>query len=411
MEETREQSQFTRPSFYKLKQNWFAGMEAGSSEPVNSGPSAFHVFRSSDRLSDFKRREASGAIGDCECEYGRYRQSEWIVLEKSLARLEGAEAALSFPSGMAAITVLFDALCPTQADPIHVIATAQGYRKTRTYLAARALAPQFELTLLQPEDFCRIQDFIRPHTKLIFIESPSNPFLRVIDLEPIAEICKERNIISVVDHTFASPFNIQPLSYGIDLVAVSATKYHGGHNDLLAGYVAGKKTLLKALEDLRGTLGSVISAETAQRLSWYLNDMRERMVEHNRNGLLLARELETSESCDKVWYPGLSSHPDYEIACKQLHGFGGVVTCELKTDLDHTKDFVDRLLDSGLCFAGPSFGGDKNLISHVPLISHFHETPAQRAAQGIGDSLIRFAIAPGDQSEFISLIGSELRRW
>jgi cystathionine beta-lyase/cystathionine gamma-synthase len=134
----------------------FAVDKAVSSAPVNAGPSAFHVFKSSANLCDFKQREAKGEIADCECEYGRYRQAEWIALERALARLEGAESALSFPSGMAAITNLFDALCPTQTEPVHVIATAQGYRKTRSYLAARALAPQFELTLLQPEDFINL---------------------------------------------------------------------------------------------------------------------------------------------------------------------------------------------------------------------------------------------------------------
>jgi cystathionine gamma-synthase len=224
----------------------------------------------------------------------------------------------------------------------------------------------------------------------------------VIDLEPLVEICRRRGIISIVDHTFASPFNIQPLSYGIDLVAVSATKYHGGHNDLLAGYVAGSARLLKAIEDLRGTLGSVIAPETAQRLCWYLGDMGERIAQHNFNGMTLAEMLERSGTCSRVWYPGIESHPDFKIARAQLHGFGGVVSFELQADLETSKRFVDRLLGSGLCFAGPSFGGDKNLISHVPIISHYHETPEQRAAQGISDSLIRLAIAPGNQSDFIS---------
>jgi cystathionine gamma-synthase len=335
-------------------------------------------------------------------EYGRYGNPTWRAVEGKLCELEGAEAALLTASGMCAATTLFLALVPRDG---HVIVTSDCYRRTRQFLRQYLTKLGVETTVIEPADTIALKAAIRPGTTLFFTESPTNPYLRVIDLPEAVRVAHERGVTVVVDSTFASPVNFRPLADGADLVIHSATKYLAGHNDLIAGAIVGPERLVKPIRDAVGVLGGILDPHAAWLLLRGLKTLALRMERHNANGLRVARWLEEQPRVRRVFYPGLPSHPDYAVATRLLSGFGGVVTFELDTDLDGAVRFTDACR---LPYIAPSLGGVETLIEMPVLMSYWDQPREERERWGITDSLIRLACGIEDPDDLIADLGRAL---
>jgi cystathionine gamma-synthase len=346
-------------------------------------------FRNSEELRAYQEGRSN------RDEYGRYGNPTWRAVERKLCELEGAEQAVLFASGMCAATTLFFALLPRGS---HLVVTSDCYRRTRQFIEQFLTQHGVETTVIAPSDPKQLEQALRPETRLFFTESPTNPYLRVIDVPRAAEVCHRHGVGLVIDSTFATPINHRALPDGADYVIHSATKYLGGHNDLLAGVVLGSAERVAPVRQALGVLGGVIDAHAAWLLLRGIKTLSLRMQRHNENGLRIARWLEAHPRVRQVWYPGLESHPDHAVAKRLMQGFGGVVTFELDTDLEGAFRFTDAC---ELAYIAPSLGGVETLIEVPALMSFWDRTPEQRAALGIKDALIRLScgIEDGDDIE------------
>jgi cystathionine gamma-synthase len=330
-------------------------------------------------------------------EYGRYGNPTWEAVERKLCELEGAEAAVLAASGMCAATTLFLALLPKGA---HLIVTSDCYRRTRQFIEQYLTKLDVETTVIDPSDTKQLADAIRPgKTRLFFTESPTNPYLRVIDVPEAVKVCHAKGVEVVIDSTFATPVNHRALDEGADYVIHSATKYLGGHNDLLAGVVLGSHERVKPVRDAMGVLGGVIDAHAAYLLLRGIKTLSVRMERHNHNGQRIAAWLEAHPRVRQVWYPGLESHPDHTTAKRAMKGFGGVVTFELDCDLQGAFRFTDACR---IPYIAPSLGGVESLIEVPALMSFWDRTPEERAELGIKDALIRLSLGIEDADDLIA---------
>ncbi len=327
-------------------------------------------------------------------EYGRMGNPTVNAVEARLAALEGAESAQLFGSGMAAVTTLF--LWYLKSGD-RLILTSDSYRRTRdfSYFLGKF---GIELDLVEPS-MAAVESVIRPETRLIFSEIPTNPYLRVLDVRRLVEVARARGVVTVVDSTFATPVNFRPLEIGADIVTHSATKYLGGHNDLIAGVIAGRAELIDPVREFLMTLGGICDPNTAFLLERGLKTLDLRVQRHNTNGLKVARFLESHPRILQVFYPGLPSHPDHGVASELMSGFGGVVTFLIDGDFEKTTRFVDRLRIPRLA---PSLGGVETLVDHVALMSFWELEPDRREALGIRDNLIRLALGIEDPDDLIA---------
>jgi cystathionine gamma-synthase len=329
-------------------------------------------------------------------EYGRYGNPTWRAVERKLAALEGGEDAVLFASGMCAATTTFLAMLPQGA---HLVVTGDCYRRTRQFIRQYLTKLGVETTVIEPADTQKLAAALRPETRLFFTESPTNPYLRVIDVADAAHVCHARGVHVMIDSTFASPVNQRALEEGADLVIHSATKYLGGHNDLMAGAAVGSRPFVAALRDAVGVLGGVLDPHAAYLLLRGLKTLALRMERHNANGLAVARWLEAHPKVRRVWYPGLASHPDHQVATRTLRGFGGVVTFELAADFDGTCRFVDALR---IPYIGPSLGGVESLVEMPATMSYWDLSRDERYALGITDSLVRLSLGVEDEVDLIA---------
>ena len=329
-------------------------------------------------------------------EYGRYGNPTWRAVERKLCELEGAEEAVLFASGMCAATTLFLALLPRGG---HLIVTSDCYRRTREFIDEYLCKLDVKATVIEPGDAVQLADAIRDDSRLFFTESPTNPYLRVTDVPRAVEVCHRRGVEVVIDSTFATPVNHRALAEGADYVIHSATKYLGGHNDLLAGVVLGSAERVAPVRAAVGVLGGVLDPHAAYLLLRGLKTLAIRVQRHNENGLRLARWLEAQPRVRRVWYPGLESHPDHAVAKRSMRGFGGVVTFELDTDLEGSLRFTDACR---LAYVAPSLGGVESLIEAPALMSYWDKDPEERRALGIVDSLIRLACGIEDAEDLIA---------
>jgi cystathionine gamma-synthase len=329
-------------------------------------------------------------------EYGRYGNPTWKAVERKLCELEGAEAAVLFASGMCAATTLFLALLPQGS---HLVVTSDCYRRTRQFIREYLTRLGVETTVIDPADVRQLEAALRDDTALFFTESPTNPYLRVIDLPAGVRACRARGARVVVDSTFASPICYRPLEEGADFVIHSATKYLGGHNDLLAGVVCGSAANVEPVRKAVGVLGGVLDAHAAWLLLRGLKTLSLRMERHNANALRIAAWLETQPKVRRVWYPGLASHPDHAVAQRSLRGSGGVVTFELDTDLDGAIRFTDACR---VPYIAPSLGGVESLVEMPVIMSYWDVERADRLKMGIGDSLVRLACGIEDADDLVA---------
>jgi cystathionine gamma-synthase len=335
-------------------------------------------------------------------EYGRYGNPTWKAVEDKLCELEGAERAVLFASGMCAATTLFLALLPQGS---HLIVTSDCYRRTHQFIRQYLTRFGVETTVIDPADVRQLADAIRPETSLFFTESPTNPYLRVIDVAEAARVAHARGVRVVIDSTFATPVNHRALPEGADLVIHSATKYLGGHNDLLAGVVCGGGELVSKVRAAVGVLGGILDAHSAWLLLRGMKTLALRMERHNSNGLAVARWLEGRPQVRRVWYPLLESHPDHATARRTLRGGGGVVTFELDTDLGGAMRFTDACR---LPYIAPSLGGVESLIEMPVLMSFWDVEREERLKMGITDSLVRLSCGIEDPADLMADLGQAL---
>ncbi|MCH7599263.1 MAG: aminotransferase class I/II-fold pyridoxal phosphate-dependent enzyme [Myxococcales bacterium] len=329
-------------------------------------------------------------------EYGRYGNPTWRAVERKLSELEGGEESVLFASGMCAATTTFMALLPTGS---HLVVTSDCYRRTRQFIDQFLSRMGVEVSIIEPGSTEAFKAAIRPNTEIFFTESPTNPYLRVVDVQAVVEVANEHGVKIVIDSTFATPVNHTPLSDGAHLVLHSATKYLSGHNDLLAGTLTGSRDLVDPVRKALGVLGGIIDSHGAWLLLRGLKTLAIRMASHNTNGQAVAEYLENHPKVRQVWYPGLESHPDHEVAARQMHGYGGVVTFEIETDLQGAIRFIDA---TRIPYQAPSLGGVESLIE-LPVTMSFWDYPKEeRLAIGITDSLVRFACGIEDKDDLIA---------
>jgi cystathionine gamma-synthase len=288
----------------------------------------------------------------------------------------------------------------------HMIITADSYRRTRQFCDTMLRRLGIGVTVVPPGDTEAIAAAVQEQTRLLFSESPTNPYLYVADLEQIAAIARRHRLRTVIDSTFATPYNQNPLDYGIDLVMHSATKYLGGHNDLLAGVVVGNASMIAALREAQGMLGGIADPHAAYLLLRGLKTFALRMQQHNANGMALARYLEGHAKVRRVYYPGLQSHPSHTVAQQQMRGFGGVVSFEIDGTLQQTSAFIDALR---LPYIAPSLGGVESLVEQPALMSYYELSPAERQRLGIGDALVRYAAGIEDTEDLLADVEQALK--
>ncbi|GAB4444996.1 MAG: PLP-dependent aspartate aminotransferase family protein [Anaerolineae bacterium] len=363
---------------------------------------ATYTFADTADVRAFSAARRQGAT-DRE-QYARFGNPTVKAVERKLAVLEGGDEAILYSSGMAAITSVLLSSLPTGA---HIIMTDDCYRHTREFCLTFLRRLGIETTVAPMGDYDAIEAAIRPRkTRFILSESPTNPFLRVADLEQLADIGRRRGVRTLIDSTFATPVNQRPLEWGIDLVVHSATKYLGGHNDLLAGVVVGGGAFMAALREARVVLGSVADPHNAYLLERGLKTLALRVHQQNATAQAVAEYLEAHPKVARVWYPGLSSHPDHAVATAQMEGFGGVVSFEVAGTLEATSRFIDALR---IPYIASSLGGVESLIEQSALLAYYDKSPEERAALGIKDNLVRFAVGIEDAQDLLDDLEQALR--
>jgi cystathionine gamma-synthase len=355
--------------------------------------SSTFTFANTAQILEFMERKAQGEPR-IRHEYGRYSNPTQDTVERKIAILEGGERALLFSSGMNAITT---AILTVLKAGDHMLILEGAYRRTQDF--ARGFLPKWgiESTFVPIDDVAALAAAIRPTTRLIFAETPTNPYLRIADLPRIAAIAQSHDIVTAVDSTFATPINLRPLECGLDLVIHSATKYLGGHNDLLAGVVVGSGELMSKLEDARGVLGGVSNPNDAYLLLRGLKTLEVRLLRHNENGLRIAQFLEGHSAISRVYYPGLPSHPDHGLANELMTGFGSVVSFEVAGDIVATGQVMDRLQ---LPYMGPTLGGVESIAQQQAIF--ISADADERKKSGIADNLVRYSAGIEDADDLIA---------
>jgi cystathionine gamma-synthase len=337
-------------------------------------------------------------------EYGRYGNPTQRVAEQKLAALEGAGDCLLFASGMAAVTTTLFAMLSRGT---HVVVTDDSYRRTRQFLNQTLRRYGIEVSTVPAGDYDALEDAIRPTTRALVSESPTNPYNRILDLERFAAIGRKHRVKTVIDATFATPFNQRPIEFGVDVVIHSATKYLGGHNDILAGAVLSTPEFVEGVRSLQAVTGAVLDPFAAYLLVRGLKTFALRIERQNANAQALAEFLAAHPQVTAVHYPGLPSHPQHAIARRQMKGFGGVVSFEVGGDLEAASRVVDAC---EIPYIAASLGGTESLIEQPAVMSFYELTTAERLEIGIKDNLIRYAVGVEDADDLVTDLAQALDR-
>jgi cystathionine beta-lyase/cystathionine gamma-synthase len=330
-------------------------------------------------------------------DYARSINPTRLAYEKCIADLEGGTRGFAFASGLAAMSTVLELLDSGS----HIVVSDDLYGGTfRLFDKVRKQSAGLEFTYVDLTDASRLEKAIKPNTRMVWIETPSNPLLKIIDLEAIAKIAREHKILSVSDNTFATPWSQRPIEAGFDIVVHSATKYLNGHSDLVSGVavVGANKELGDRMWFLQNSVGAIAGAFDSFLVLRSLKTLALRMERHCANALELARWLEEQPQVEKVMYPGLKSHPQHDLARTQMRGFGGMVSIVLKTDLAGTKRFLEN---THLFALAESLGGVESLINHPALMTHASVPKEKRDELGVGDSLVRLSVGVEDLRDLI----------
>src|SRR4051812_35822723 len=328
--------------------------------------------------------------------YSRYGNPTVASVEQRLARIDGAERALLFSSGMGATATILMAHARAGDE---VVCSAAIYGGTLHLLADLlgkfGVVPRFATI----EELQAPERVIGDRTRIVWFESPINPTLRCLDVQRIAEACRGRGVLSVIDNTFAGPINQQPLALGVDLAMQSATKYLNGHSDVTGGVVTGPRLLVAAIEKARRQVGTVMDPYPAYALGRGLKTLPLRVAQHNANALAVAAFLSDDRRVSRVYYPGLTSHPDHEIARRQMSGYGGMVCFDLDGRYERAAAVYDRLQ---IVKRAASLGGIESLISMPVLTSQWGHTDEQLKAAGVTRGMLRLSVGLEDAADLIA---------
>lgn len=328
-------------------------------------------------------------------EYARVSNPTRTALEKNIAALEGGTEGLAFGSGMAAISALFHLLKSGE----HVVASQNVYGGT--YRLGKLIFNNFGLDFdfVDTTDLKNVTTSIKSSTKMVFIETPTNPTMEITDLVGVAKICRNRGILSIVDNTFATPYLQTPLELGIDIVLHSATKYLNGHSDMLGGLIVlNRSDLIEKLRFIQKSVGGILSPFEAWMCLRGIKTLPLRMDRHCSNAMEVAQFLNRQKKVKTVNFPGLASHPQHTLAKKQMRGFGGMISFDLGT-LNRAKSFLKRLK---LCALAESLGGVETLISHPATMTHASVPSEQRKKIGVTDGLVRISVGIEDVEDIIA---------
>ena len=339
-------------------------------------------------------------------DYSRSINPTRKAFEECIASLENGEVGFGFSSGVAAISACVELLSPGD----HVIAMNDLYGGTvRLFNEIKTLSQGIEVTYVDMTDMQNVLEAKTDKTKMIFVETPTNPLLRVVDLSAIADFAKAENILSVCDNTFASPYVQQPLNHGIDIVLHSATKYLGGHSDLIAGaLVISKKddALVSKMANIVNSLGPITGAFDSYLILRSLKTLAVRMERHSENAMAIAKHFDSHKDISEVIYPGLANHPQHDLASKQMNGFGGIISMNIKGGLEKSKSFLERTKIFALA---ESLGGVESLIEHPALMTHASLPKDRREMIGISDGLVRLSVGLESLDDLIEDIEQALK--
>ena len=339
-------------------------------------------------------------------DYSRSINPTRKAFEECIASLENGEVGFGFSSGVAAISACVELLSPGD----HVIAMNDLYGGTvRLFNEIKTLSQGIEVTYVDMTDMQNVFEAKTDKTKMIFVETPTNPLLRIVDLAAIANFAKAENILSVCDNTFASPYVQQPLNHGIDIVLHSATKYLGGHSDLIAGaLVIGKKddALVSRMANIVNSLGPITGAFDSYLILRSLKTLAVRMERHCENALAIAKHFESHKEISEVIYPGLSNHPQHDLASKQMKGYGGIISMNIKGGLEKSKSFLER---TEIFALAESLGGVESLIEHPALMTHASLPKDRREMIGISDGLVRLSVGLESLDDLVEDIEQALK--
>jgi cystathionine beta-lyase/cystathionine gamma-synthase len=359
-----------------------------------NGPLATPIFQTS--TFEVTDNEEQLRVTPTDQFYTRYGNPTNTVAEKRVAELEGVDTALTFASGMGAITTTILALLKSGD---HIVAQRDIYGGVTKFFTQWLPRLGIETTFVETTSHEAHGRAIQPNTKLLYLESPTNPTLRVVDLKAAANLSKHHGLISMIDGTFGTPINQHPADYGIDLIMHSGTKYLSGHTDLICGVVAGPGNLIEKIHGTRTTLGNCMDPHASWMLARGLKTLAVRVARQNENALQVAQFLERHAKVRRVHYPFLKSHLQYEVAKEQMSGGGGIVTFEVKGSGEDAR----RASESMRLFTlAPSLGGVESLVSIPVLTSHAMIEPAHRVQMGVTEQMIRLSVGIEDVNDLIA---------
>ena len=354
------------------------------------------VFETAQEVVDYNEGRSSKYL------YSRYTNPTVVAVEKKLAALDRAEAALTFSSGQGATTTILMAHLKAGDE---VICSAAIYGGTlhllQDVLGRFGIAPRF----VSLEQLANPDRVFTDRTRILWFESPINPTLRCVDVARISGACRARRVLSIIDNTFASPINQQPLALGVDLAMQSATKYLNGHSDVTGGVVTGSAALLAPIEKVRRMVGTVMDPHPAYALGRGLKTLPLRVARHNASAQAVAEFLSQDRRVSQVYYPGLPSHPDHEIARKQMSGFGGMVCFDLDGKYERAERLYNRL---NVIKRAASLGGVESLISMPVLTSQWGHTDDQLREAGVSRGMLRLSVGLEDAADLIADLNQAL---
>ena len=337
-------------------------------------------------------------------EYSRSQNPTRMAFERCVADLEGGTAGFAFASGLAATATILDCL----DHGAHVVAMDDLYGGTyRLFERVRRRSAGLRFSFVDLADLRALDDAIRPETRMIWVESPTNPLLKLVDLEAVAALGRRRGLLTAADNTFASPWVQRPLEHGFDLVMHSATKYLNGHSDMIGGVaVVGENAELRErLAFLQNAVGAIAGPFDSFLALRGLKTLALRMERHCTNAAAVAAWLAAHPKIERVYYPGLGSHPQHALAKRQMHGFGGMVSAVIRGGVDAARRFLERCEVFALA---ESLGGVESLIELPAIMTHASLPPENRAALGIGDGLVRLSVGVEDEADLIADLAAAL---
>ena len=355
-----------------------------------------YFFRNVDELQRHKDQT------DPREEYGRYHNPTRAVAERKLADLEGADDAIVCSSGMYALTVtLLRILKPGD----HLLVLDEMYHRTQDLYASVLTKFGIEVSAVKSSSLDSLRSSIKENTRLFLFETPTNPHLYIQDLESIAALCRERKVKTMVDATFASPVNLLPLQFGIDIVVHSCTKYLAGHNDVMAGVILSRRSIIESIRELHFTMGGTLDAHSSYLLIRGLKTLPLRVAHQNASAESIANFLAAQPEVKKVFYPSLSSHPNSEIAKRQMTGFGGVVSFDLGST-ERAKKFVDALT---IPYIAPSLGGAESLVIPYAVVVPRSLQEIESGNLSIEPGLVRLSVGFEDREDLTEDLAHALK--